>query len=275
MIIDAHVHVVSLDRERYPLSPVSLPNGAWYLDRPVDAGAMLNEMQRAGVDAAVLVQAKGAYDYDNAYVADAVQQSPRFVGVGVADPSLPASVEALHAAGLGGVRLFDIPTGTHRDLTSELATCERFAMVAVPTMMLSERDRLREAARAFPAVSIAVDHCLFAELDDPDQRAGLRAALLDLPNVHLKVTSHVLLHTSDPAGSVAWLVDTFGAHRLLWGSDFPQTPDASYAELVDLARRSTEQLSAVARDQILGLTALELWPDLGGQPGLVGGAKNA
>ena len=57
---------------------------------------------------------------------------------------------------------------------------------------------------------------------------------------------------------------TFGAERLLWGSDFPQTPDASYHDLLELARRATSGFPPTARDLFFGGTALALWPELGG-----------
>jgi predicted TIM-barrel fold metal-dependent hydrolase len=94
-------------------------------------------------------------------------------------------------------------------------------------------------------------------------------ALLDLarfPNLRLKVTTHVLrVADKDPAGPAA-LVDHlarhFGADRLLWGSDYSQTHDRSYADMVALARLAAASLRADERERFLGGTALELWPEL-------------
>ncbi len=56
----------------------------------------------------------------------------------------------------------------------------------------------------------------------------------------------------------------FGAERLVWGSDYPQTHDRTYAELVDLGRASCAALSESDRDEVLGGNALRLWPALAG-----------
>ena len=64
-------------------------------------------------------------------------------------------------------------------------------------------------------------------------------ALADHPGLHLKVTSHVLEAAGAHAAAfVELLVDRFGAERLVWGSDYPQTHDRSYAELVSLGKEA-------------------------------------
>ena len=57
---------------------------------------------------------------------------------------------------------------------------------------------------------------------------------------------------------------TFGAERLVWGSDYPQTHDRSYAALVELGRDACAGLPAADRDRFLGGNALRLWPELTG-----------
>ena len=75
MIVDTHTHVVAPDREAYPLSPRPL-SGAWYDAAPCSAGELAERMGDAGVDQAVLVQAVGAYSFDNRYVADSAAARP-------------------------------------------------------------------------------------------------------------------------------------------------------------------------------------------------------
>ena len=58
------------------------------------------------------------------------------------------------------------------------------------------------------------------------------------------------------------LVDRFGADRLMWGSDFCQTHDRSYAELVALARDAFGGLAREDRDACFSGTARRLWPAL-------------
>ena len=54
----------------------------------------------------------------------------------------------------------------------------------------------------------------------------------------------------------------FGAERVMWGSDFSQTHDRSYPELVALARRAFGSLSEAEQHQCFVETPRSLWPSL-------------
>ena len=56
----------------------------------------------------------------------------------------------------------------------------------------------------------------------------------------------------------------FGAERLVWGSDYPQTHDRTYGELVELGRASCAGLRDATATRVLGGNALRLWPTLVG-----------
>jgi predicted TIM-barrel fold metal-dependent hydrolase len=58
------------------------------------------------------------------------------------------------------------------------------------------------------------------------------------------------------------LAERFGADRLVWGSDYPQTHDRSYAELLALGRDACAGLPADDQAGVLGENALRLWPAL-------------
>jgi predicted TIM-barrel fold metal-dependent hydrolase len=78
----------------------------------------------------------------------------------------------------------------------------------------------------------------------------------------LKVSTINLRSVADPAALWAALVESFGADRLMWGSDHPHTDGPGYAPLVDLARASTAGLAAADRHAVLAGTAVRLWPGL-------------
>jgi predicted TIM-barrel fold metal-dependent hydrolase len=61
---------------------------------------------------------------------------------------------------------------------------------------------------------------------------------------------------------VEQLVSRFGAERVMWGSDFSQTHDRSYPELVALARRAFCGLSNAQQQQCFVNTPRALWPSL-------------
>jgi len=72
----------------------------------------------------------------------------------------------------------------------------------------------------------------------------------------------VLESVADPRDAVDRLAGVFGTHRLLWGSDFAQTHDRPYAELVEWGRSGASRLDDAGRAAFLGGTALRYWPEL-------------
>lgn len=286
MIVDSHTHVVSPDEGRYPLVPYGLDQGvgterkqaAWFRDVPVRGEDLLAAMDDAGVGAALLVQGVGAYSYDNAYTVDAARLDPqRFASVVCVDPLVDGAATTLRTLveqhGARGVRLFTVtnPESTWLDEAAGAALWEESRRLRIPvvvTILSRQIAKLANALRRFADVPVALDHCGFPDLrgGPPYERASALAELAGFPNLHLKVTTHVLrLAEKDAAGPAAFvehLAATFGAHRLLWGSDFPQTHDRSYAEMVALARRASAGLGTSGQARFLGETALELWPEL-------------
>ncbi|MEW6268102.1 MAG: amidohydrolase family protein [Thermodesulfobacteriota bacterium] len=132
------------------------------------------------------------------------------------------------------------------------------------------KSRIRSSGTGTAAV--ALDHCGFPDLrgGPPFERARGLLDLAELPNLRLKVTSHVLEQceaTEDgPAAFVDVLARRFGAERLLWGSDYSQTHDRPYGDLVELGRSAAAHLGVAGRERFLGATALELWPELRATP---------
>ena len=68
MIIDSHCHVIATDTKRYPLKPLFGKQSDWSAEHPLDYPDMIEAIDAAGVDKAILVQASSAYAFDNTYV---------------------------------------------------------------------------------------------------------------------------------------------------------------------------------------------------------------
>src|SRR5690606_21399206 len=102
-------------RTTYPVRPPEgLARMTWFDEHPVDAAGLLREMDRAGVHGAVLVQAKGAYGFDNAYAADARAVAPaRLANASIVDMQADDRLDQLEYwaidRGMLGTRLFNIP----------------------------------------------------------------------------------------------------------------------------------------------------------------------
>jgi predicted TIM-barrel fold metal-dependent hydrolase len=274
MIVDTHVHVVARDESRYPLRPSGV-GSQWFREHPVTAEDLLVTITAAEVDRAVLVQAHGAYGSDNSYVLDALRVAPdRFVGIVIVDPDDPGSPTRLRelaaVAGCHGVRLFGIgaepPRWFDGDAGAALSdVAVELDLRIVATLLTPDLPRLARILARHPAVPVVLDHCGFPEVRGGPPFAGATEllALADHTGLHLKVTSHVLESAGPHASAfVELLVDRFGAERLVWGSDYPQTHDRTYAELVALGREACAGLSLPDRARVLGENALRLWPQL-------------
>lgn len=280
MLVDTHVHVVAPDDVRYPLRPSGV-GSQWFREHPVSAEEYAATAVAAGVERAVLVQAHGAYGTDNSYVLDAVAAAPdRLVSVVIVDPDdpvAPATLRELAAVpGCSGVRLFGIgptppewfdgPVGVALwNVAAELG------LRVIATLLTPELPRLRRMLERFPDVPAVLDHCAFPDLSGGPPYAGAAplVALAEFASLHLKVTSHVLedAETRVPGGAASFVERVhaeFGAARLLWGSDYPQTHDRSYAALVALGRVACAGLPAEDQERFLGANALRLWPELTG-----------
>ena len=265
MIVDAHVHVVAADRGRYPLHPGTATH-PWFEERPCDARELRTLMAAAGVDRAVVVQAVGAYSFVNDYVLDVAADHPGvLVPVVCTDRTAPDPVgtvaDLVRGRGARGYRWFAVGDDSRLGEPSGLWTA--LAALRVPVSMVCFPDRLEDLVGLVPglaAVPLVLDHCGFASFDRgvPDTLAALAA----FPNVHLKVTTEVIRAggaAGDAAGVVAELM-ALADGRCLWGSDWSQTHDVPYGELVAEGRRVAARLGDDARAAFLGGTARSLWP---------------
>jgi predicted TIM-barrel fold metal-dependent hydrolase len=276
MIVDAHIHLVSRDERAYPLNPSDL-SGPWYRKAPLPAEELLEQMGPAGVDRAIAVQPLGAYTYDNRYAVDSAQRHPeRLVAVCCVDcraDDAPARLEHwVRERGARGVRVFALPQlgAPALDDARSLRVCERAAELDVPIVVTILGDQLAQLRRLLERLReppVLLDHCGFPRLTGApwERDAAELMALAEFPNLHLKVSTTVLdeaARAGDPAQFVRALATRFGARRLLWGSDYPQTHDRSYPELAAFGRSAFSALRADDRAWALGGTALCLWPEL-------------
>jgi len=278
LLIDSHLHAVSADRVRYPLRQADLPGNSWVEQCPASAEDLAAEMDTAGVRSGVLVQPVGAYGTDNSYVADATATKsghPRLGGVCVIDMTAPDRLVKLRywtqQRQMGGVRFFSVPTPAVAWLdnpeTFEIwEACAEWGVRVSVCVLPAELEHLGRVLKQFPGLPVALDHCGFADFSDgpPWRNAAPLWQLATYENLHLKATTNVLDAAGDSAKELSLTLSRrFGSYRLMWGSDYPQTHDRTYAQLVALAQNTAEVLPPQAQADYLGETALKLWPELG------------
>lgn len=277
MTIDAHCHVIAVDRDRYPRNPLGGVESAWSQQRPVGAKELLAAMDQAGIDRAVVVQASTAYGHDNSYVADSVEQYPdRFAGVFSIDmlaPDAPTQLAHWVSRGLQGARLFT--TGSTMPgqaswlsdprLHASWAWAEENGLSLCLQMRAEGIPALRELLDRFPGVKVLLDHAARPDLSGgaPYNEARPLFELAQYDGVYLKLTERTLVSSTkepaDPGTFLRKLLTEFGAERLMWGSNYPAAED----DLATLHKRSRDILAFLpnaAQEQIFHGTAATLYP---------------
>jgi L-fuconolactonase len=252
-IVDSHCHV-------------SL---SWY--EPVEL--LLFQMERNGVDHAVLIQMQG--QYDNSYQRECARRFPgKFAPVVVVDSARPDAADLLRREadqGASGVRLRPTDPPALWQAASKLG-------LSISCGGGSQAFAADEFARLVESVEVPVviEHLGSLKGPDDDKQPALRRPILDLarfPNAHIKI--HGLgefqpraMPATEPSPFVQPLssllesaCEAFGADRVMWGSDYP--PVSGREGYRNSLRMTIEQLSARSeadRAEIFGGTALRVFP---------------
>lgn len=269
MIVDAHVHAWP----RWPYQP-PVPDDA-------TRGSyenLLSEMDRAGVDLAVIVNARIARSDDNdAYGAEAVAaHAKRFVNVVDLDSRwspehhtsgaaarLERLVAAHHPVGVSHYLGYENDgwlLSTEAEEVIAVARRDRlFVSLAVPPVWFAD---LRELARRHPDVDFLVNHLAVVMLHPGGVDEGLRLVLddEDLPNLLVKTSGYY--YGSDrpwdyPYSDRMWIAKAFhdhwGPQRMVWCSDWPSLlAHLSYRQALEVLREHADFLSGDALDSVLG-----------------------
>lgn len=278
-VIDAHCHVVSPDRERYPLAPIGGTQSDWSSERPTTPEMLLAAMDEAGVAKAAVVQASTAYGHNSAYLADSIARYPqRFTGVFSLDPLAPdalAQMDHWMGRGMTGMRVFTTGStmpGQQTWLDDERAfpVWDKAAKARLPIAMQMTADGiplLLKIVERFPQALFLLDHLARPVISDgpPYAKAASLFELARYPNIYLKITSRTVEHAQSgkatPATFLPKLVASFGASRLLWGSNFPAHNDT----LAGILKATLEVIGVLDRsdqEMILSGTAKMLYPAL-------------
>jgi predicted TIM-barrel fold metal-dependent hydrolase len=249
-------------------------------------------MDAAGVDKAVLVQYASVHGYDCRYVLDTVARWPRrFVAVCAVDTRGDAGVEQMAEAvrhGAAGLRI--ATPGGREDSPDWILNANlwrRASELGVPLcvhLLVNANalgvPMLRNMMERFPDVQVVLDHLANPPWGEGAPDYGLRPILemarlnliLKFATVNLERTHEAGVDASVP---LRILADAFGAERLMWGSDAPNTP-GDYNDMLHRMRAVASVLSGPERDLFFGGTATRVYPGLAAaEPASTsGGAKS-
>lgn len=270
MIVDTHVHVISDDLKTYP----KVDDAYDWPD--FTAETYLATMAEVGIDRALLVQPYYTYRFDNSYQADAAHKhKDRFLCVCVIDPFAKTAPDTLRdlveRRGVRGVRFMRVRERWAGD-PQTFPVWECAQALGIPVCVAARFDELEDARvpiERYPGVKVALEHMWANDVGDPPY-AKLEPFydFARYPNVYVKTTPNnsyaARQGRSTPEAFFAKLVERFGAHRIMWGSNYPAHWDkyAKIKERLALARRDLAFLGAEDQRRILGETALSLWPAL-------------
>ncbi|MGH2460652.1 MAG: amidohydrolase family protein [Chloroflexota bacterium] len=243
---------------------------------------LLGYMDQVGVDRTFLVQ-HHMYGDQNATVLDAIKTWPdRFSGfayLGRLDsPDAPDHLERLIEAGMTGLKIevastrrlrpdFRFDGENERRIFRRLDQLGRPLVVDVNVGTPDDSLALRALLDEFSRIQLVICH-----VGGPP-REGWRERVLvakhprgwvdlsALPLVYGPDEEYPWLRAQETA---RWAVETFGADKVMWGTDYPPTlTGGTYRQLLDWVRRHCAFLSADARANLLGGNAERLLTTVG------------
>ncbi len=272
--IDAHVHLWSADTARYPLAE-GFTRQKDMVPGQFEPEQLLTHTAAAGVERVVLIQ-MSFYRFDNSYMLDVLERRPGvFRGVAIIDPAQapPGPVmRELAARGVRGFRLYADKAAVESwpDSPRMQAMWKSAADQGLALCLLANPDALpgiTALCSAHPQTRVVIDH--FARIGmktgSPEDLERLRR-LADFPHTYVKTSAFYALGQKRPpytdlAPMVRALRDSFGAERLLWGSDAPYqvNPGHTYADSIALIRERLDFLTTSERAHLLRGTAEKLF----------------
>ena len=283
--IDSHMRLFSPATPEYPrgIHPLHPAERAAYVDD------YLPVMTANGIDHAVIV----ALDHHDGYISKVVRDDPeRFSAVGVVasdsqDPNLDfvTRYEQLPFLGFRVWELGDTSLPARKMRYFPLLESIRDRGMFV--WFYGNADQLAHLPRVLdeiPDLKVVLNHLGFSQtgfLTDEYDRPRIpteippgtlpRAlALASYPNVNVHFSgqyafSHEQYPYLDMRGLCSDLLDSFGAERLLWASDWPWIRDVpGYDKCIDLVHSLLPTLTDEQRSLILGGNAARLFDIQGG-----------
>lgn len=261
MSVDSHVHIWTKAQPNHPQHPI--PDIAGSTDD------LLQAMDTANVQKALIVQPIN-YMFDHTYVTSALSHHPtRLFGIALANTTVPpqqacAEMQRLADAGFRGMRIN--PTLTDEGFKSETvsALMSLAAQLDIPVALFARPQHIsdvQQLASTHPHTKIILDHFAFA--DSPHARDRLLALGKLCTNVYVKLSawfrvSERPLPHDDLHAFIDSLVATYGAHRLLIGSDFPfMTEQYEYKSFWQAVRNCLSE--STQRNTILQHTATNIY----------------
>ena len=257
MIIDTHCHA----------------GKNWFL--PIES--LEFEMDRAGVEGAVLIQHGGTYDNDYLFE-ESGKRNNRFKVVVLVDPEDEdpiGSLEKLAERGAAGIRIG--PDDEFNFLTDATDIWRKAGDLNLVVSSIGDdknfaSDKFKRLVDSCPNTSIVIEHLAGVGITTPPYTNYEKALeISDRPNTSIKVPGlgeitprpnrlepEFQFHNVPPLFEMAY--DAFGADRMMWGSDYPPSAGREgYQNTLEGVRNHPAFAKAGDTEWILGKTAERVW----------------
>ena len=268
--IDAHSHIWTPETSRFQLQP-----GMAFEDlvpRSFTDHELMAIARPEGVGRVVLIQHTWFHGFDNSYLIDAWHRSPHlFRVVGMIDdlrPNCGIAMRQLLKQGVAGFRIAPRKGVADWLQTSGMEEMwETGVETRQPMCCLINPENLPEVSRAcdrHPDTPVVIDHFARIGIDGQIRESDLNR-LCELSrhrNVKVKISAFYALGAKRPPHHellpmIKRLFESFGAERLMWGSDCPYQLDGenNYRASISLIRDVIDFVSDEERQRLLRTTA--------------------
>ncbi|XP_042500048.1 4-sulfomuconolactone hydrolase [Macadamia integrifolia] len=281
-IIDSHLHVWASPEEaadKFPYFPGQEPS------LPGSVDLLLKCMGEAGVDGALIVQPIN-HKFDHSLVTSVLKTYPsKFVGCCLANPAEDGNginqlEHLILKDGYRAVRFNPYLWPSGQRMTNEIgrAMFSKAGELGVPVGFMCMKGlnlhtaEIEELCSAFPSTVVLLDHLAFCKPPINGEEEKAFSALLKLsrfPQVYVKFSalfrvSRKPFPYEDTCQLLSQIVSSYGANRVMWGSDFPfVVPECGYKEAKEAVSLIASQVPLPTSDLewIMGRTAMLLFQD--------------
>ncbi|KAL1804553.1 uncharacterized protein LOC108203046 isoform X2 [Daucus carota subsp. sativus] len=279
-IIDSHLHIWASSQQaadKYPYFPGNEP------PMPADLDFLLYCMAEAGVDGAMIVQPIN-HKSDHSFVTSVLRKYPsKFIGCCLANPEEDGGgVQQLEHLitkdGYRAVRFNPYLWPSGQKMTNQIGKSmfSKAGELGTPVGIMCMKgldlhlSEIKELCTEFPSTVVLLDHLAFCKppLNDGDTTTFSELLKLsEFPQVYIKFSALFRVSRSsypyeDLSQVLSKVVSSFGANRVMWGSDFPFVVDeCGYKESKEAVSliASKVPLSPDELEWIMGRTASELF----------------
>lgn len=279
-VIDSHLHVWASPEEaagKYPYFPGQEPTLPGHVD------FLLQCMDEAGVDGALIVQPIN-HKFDHSYVTSVLKKYPsKFVGCCLANPAEDGSgikefENLILKDGYRAVRFNPYLWPPGQQMTNNIgkAIFSKAGELGVPVGFMCMKglslhlSDIKQLCTEFPSTTVLLDHLAFCKPPIDDEERQLFSSMLELsrfPQVYIKFSALFRVSRKpypfeDLTEALSKVVSSYGANRIMWGSDFPYVvPECGYKEAKEAVVQLAQQVPLSSSDMecIMGKTVAKMF----------------